>query len=81
MKKEDSRQALRKSNGGWTPKLLALTDAIGTLLRFVMLPSNRYDTGSVARAIHGLSFDALLVDKAVNRTWIVAEMNERGAMS
>lgn len=61
--------------------MLALTDAIETLLRFVLLPGNRYDTVGVAPLIQGLSFDALLVDKAFNSTWIVAEMNERGAMS
>jgi transposase len=48
-------------------------------VRFVLLPGNRYDTVGVAPLIHGLSFDALLADKAFDSNWIVEEMNARGA--
>ena len=48
-------------------------------MRFVLLPGNRYDTVGVAPLIHGLSFDALLADKAFDSNWIIEEMNERGA--
>jgi len=58
---------------------LALTDALGNLVRFVLLPGNRYDTVGVAPLIHGLSFDALLADKAFDSNWIIAEVNMRGA--
>ncbi|MFV0293313.1 MAG: IS5/IS1182 family transposase, partial [Paracoccus sp. (in: a-proteobacteria)] len=51
----------------------------GNLVRFVLLPGNRYDTVGVAPLIYGLTFDALLADKAFDSNWIVAEMNERGA--
>jgi len=74
------RQAIGKSKGGWTIKILALTDALGNLVRFVLLPGNRYDTVGVAPLIHGLSFDALLADKAFDSNWIVEEMNARGTI-
>lgn len=60
--------------------ILALTDALGNLVRFVLLPGNRYDTVGVAPLIKGLTFDALLGDKAYDSNWIVEEMNARGAL-
>ena len=47
-------------------------------MRFVLLPGNRYDTVGVAPLISGLSFDALLADKAFDSNWIIEEMNTRG---
>ncbi len=62
-----------------TTKILALTDALGNLVRFVLLPGNRYDTIGVAPLINGIDFDALLADKAFDANWIVEELNQRGA--
>jgi len=59
---------------------MALTDALGNLVRFTLLPGNRYDTVGVEPLIRGLSFDALLADKAFDANWIIDEMNERGAL-
>ena len=42
------RQAIGKSKGGWATKILALTDVLGNLVRFVLPPGNRYDTVGVA---------------------------------
>ena len=47
-----------------TTKILALTDALGNLVRFVLLPGQRFDTVGVESLIKGLSFDALIADKA-----------------
>lgn len=49
-------------------------------MRFVLLPGNRHDTVGVAPLIKGLSFGALLADKAFDSNWIIEEMNERGAL-
>ena len=49
------------------------------LVRFELLPGNRYDTVGVAPLIEGVEFDALIADKAYDANWIVAEVNERGA--
>lgn len=62
-----------------TTKILALTDALGNLVRFVLLPGNRYDTIGVAPLIEGVDFDALLGDKAFDANWIVEELDRRGA--
>ena len=62
-----------------TTKILALTDALGNLVRFVLLPGHRFDTVGVAPLIEGIKFDALLADKAFDSNNIIAELNERGA--
>ena len=52
---------------------------MGNLVRFALLPGHRYDTVGVAPLIEGLSFNALLADKAFDSNWIIEDMNERGA--
>ena len=47
-----------------TTKILALTDALGNLVRFVLLPGQRHDSVGVAPLINGIEFGALLGDKA-----------------
>ena len=42
-----------------TTKILALTDALGHLVRFVLLPGQRYDTVGVSALIDGLTFGGL----------------------
>ena len=49
-------------------------------MRFELLPGNRFDTVGVAPLIKGIKFDAILADKAFDSDWIIADMNERGAM-
>ncbi len=63
-----------------TTKILALTDAFGNLVRFILLPGQRHDTAGVAPLIEGVSFAALIADKAFDSNWIILELNERGAM-
>ena len=62
-----------------TTKILALTDALGNLVRFVLLPGQRFDTVGVAPLIDGVEFDGLIADKAFDSDAIIAELNERGA--
>jgi transposase len=62
-----------------TTKILALTDALGNLVRFVLLPGQRFDTAGVAPLIEGIEFDALIADKAVDSNDIIADLNNRGA--
>ena len=59
---------------------MALTDALGTLVRFQLLPGNRYDTVGVAPLIRDLDFGGVLADKAFDSNWIIDELNERGCM-
>lgn len=62
-----------------TTKILALTDALGNLVRFELLPGQRFDTVGVPPLIKGLAFDALLADKAFDSNGIIAELDARGA--
>src|SRR4051795_6776327 len=89
------RQALGRSQGGLTTKILALTDALGNLVRFVLLPGQRlarttacqdnglpgqrFDTVGVPPLIDGLAFGALIADTAFDSNDIIADLNERGA--
>ena len=62
-----------------TTKILALTDALGNLVRFVLLPGQRFDTVGMPPLIEGLAFDALIADKAFDSNAIVADLDARGA--
>lgn len=62
-----------------TTKILALTDALGNLVRFHLLPGNRYDTIGVEPLIKNIEFGAMLGDKAFDADWIIADLNQRGA--
>jgi transposase len=62
-----------------TTKVLALTDALGNLVRFVLLPGQRHDTVGLPPLIDGVSFAALIADKAFDSNAIVADLDQRGA--
>ena len=62
-----------------TTKILALTDALGNLVRFVLLPGHRFDTVGMPPLIDGIRFEALIADKAFDSDTIIADLNERGA--
>jgi transposase len=56
-----------------------MTDALGNLVRFVLLPGHRFDTVGVAPLIAGIEFGGLIADKAYDSNWIIGNLNERGA--
>ena len=60
-------------------KIVALVDALGNLVRFVLLPGQRHDSIGLEPLITGIDFDALLADKAFDIDWIRAELDDRGA--
>jgi len=62
-----------------TTKILALCDALGNLVRFTLLPGQRYDTVGLPPLIEGIAFDALIGDKAFDSNAIIAELDARGA--
>ena len=62
-----------------TTKILALTDALGNLVRFVLLPGQRFDTVGVPPLMDGLAFGALIADTAFDSNTIVADLDVRGA--
>ncbi len=72
-------QAIGRSRGGLTTKIVALTDALGNLVRFVLLPGQRHDTVGVPPLIEDVAFGALLGDTAFDTDWLRAELDARGA--
>ena len=54
---------------------MALVDALGNLVRFLLLPGQAHDMKGVAPLIKGVSFGALLADKAFDANWLLEESN------
>ena len=75
-------QAIGRSRGGLTTKIVALVGASRQPDdRFLLLPGQRHDSIGVAPLIEGIDFEALLADKAFDIDWIRAELDSRGAMA
>ena len=73
-------QAIGRSKGGLTTKVLARTDALGNLVRFKLLPGQRSEIVGVPDLIDGLTFDALMGDKAFDADHLRQALHERSAM-
>ena len=58
---------------------MALVDALGNLVKFLLLPGQAHDMKGVAPLIEGVSFDALLADKAFDTDWLLQDGDARGA--
>jgi transposase len=80
-KKGTENQAIGRSRGGLTTKIVALVDALGTLVRFVLLPGQQHDSVGVAPLLTDLDFSALLADKAFDSDVIRADLADRGAVA
>ena len=59
---------------------VALVDALGYELRF-LLPGYAYDMKSAAPLIRGVSFDALLSDKAFVADWLLHDLDQSDILS
>src|SRR3954462_13878033 len=70
-----------RSRGGLTTKIVALVDALGNLVRFVLLPGQRHDSAGVAPLLTDLDFAALLADKAFDSDGFRTELDNRGAVA
>lgn len=62
-----------------TTKILALTDALGNLVRFELLPGHRFDTVGIEPLLDGVELGGLIADKAFDSDRIIADLNARGA--
>ena len=62
-----------------TTKIVGLTDALGNLVRFTLLPGQRFDTFGVPPLIEGVAFNALIADMAFDSNWLIADLDARGA--
>ena len=63
-----------------TSKIVAVTDALGYLVRFVLLPGQAHDLAGMPDLLEGLEFGAV-GDKAFDADWLVEEVERRGAMA
>lgn len=72
------RQAIGRSRGGLTTKIVALVDALGNLVRFVLLPGQTHDLVGVKPLIQGVEFGMFLGDKAFDADWLRSELDDRG---
>ena len=62
-----------------TTNVLALTDALGNLVRFKLLPGQRSEIAGVPDLIDGLTFDALMADQAFDADPLRQTLHDRGA--
>ena len=60
---------------------MALVDALGILVRFILLPGQRHDSVGVEPLLHGVALGALIGDKAFDSDWLRTELNERGVLA
>ncbi len=58
---------------------MALVDALGNLVKFLLLPGQAHDMKGVAPLIEGVSFDALLADNAFDTDRLLQDVDARGA--
>lgn len=58
---------------------MALVDALGNLVRFVLLPGQRHDNVGVPPLIEGVAFGALLGDKGFDNDALRQDLARRGA--
>lgn len=56
-----------------------MTDALGNLVRFKLLPGQRSEITGVPDLIDGLSFDAMMADKAFDADHLRATLTTRNA--
>ena len=77
-KRGASGQAIGRSRGGLTTKILALTDALGNLVRFVLLPGQRHDLQGIKQLLEGVDLKALLADKAFDADWLKQRLLAQG---
>jgi transposase len=60
---------------------VALADALGNLVRFVLLPGQRHDSIGVEPLIRDVDLAALIADKAFDSNALRARLNERGTIA
>ena len=60
---------------------VALVDALGNLVRFLLLPGQAHDIQGAKPPIKDVAFGALLADKAFNADWLLEDLDHRGEIA
>ena len=63
---------------GITTKIMALTDALGNLIDFRLLPGQAHDLRGTAVLIEGLTCDQFLADRAFDANWLREALTSAG---
>ena len=71
-------QAVGWSRNGPPTKVVPLVDALGNLVRFVLLPGQRHGSVGMPPLIDGVAIDLLLANKALDADWLRAGLRGRG---
>ena len=58
-----------------------MVDALGNLVRFVLLPGQRHDLIGAPPLLVGVEFEALIADKAYDSNDLREQLQARGAMA
>ena len=61
-----------------TTKILALTDALGNLVDFCLMPGQAHDLRETGTLIRDLSAGQLLADRAFDADWLRNDLQDRG---
>jgi transposase len=69
-KRGTQNQAIGKSRRGLTTKIAVIADALGNLVRFVLLPGQHHDITAFDPLIAGIYCLALIGDKAFDAHWL-----------
>src|SRR5918998_166951 len=77
--RETCRQAIGRSRGGLTTKIVALVDALGNLAHVRLLPGQRHDSVGAEPLIDGIEIGALIADKGFDNGALRQELDVRGA--
>ncbi len=70
-------EGIGRSKGGLTRKVVALTDAVGHLIRFEILPGQTHDLKAVPELLDDLTCETLIGDKAFDADWVLDTLTER----
>jgi len=73
----EMRFSVGRSRGGITTKILALTDSLGNLVDFRLMPGQAHDLRAVPDLIEGLCADHLLADRAFDADWLRSALDEQ----
>ncbi len=60
---------------------MAIVDALGCLVRFVILPGQAHDLACVPELLGDLRYGALIGDRASGAGWLLEEIGASGAMA
>ena len=78
-KRGTQHQAIGRSPGGLTTKMVALVEALGHPMGFLLLAGQTHDSKGAMPPIKTVPCGPLLADEALDTDWLLTELDGRGA--